>query len=175
MAAIFYRPARLYFAHCRRCCNSYWNMHASSFGKTGLADPALDRDSSATAGIDTTAAARRYSIRTRPRRSLLTVGVRIGAGFGVALLLLALFGVAVNSRLKTAAEERQWVQHSLEVLNGNEHAVRPDPPGGGSDSRLQTDRPRRCSASSSIPRSSMSSARSPNSGRSRRTTPPSSN
>jgi signal transduction histidine kinase/CheY-like chemotaxis protein len=57
-------------------------------------------------------------------RSWLPVGVRIGAGFGVALLLLALFSVALNSRLQAASEERQWVQHSLEVLSANERAVR---------------------------------------------------
>ncbi len=99
-------------------------MHASSFGQTGLADPALRMDSSATAGIDNRKPL--AAIPLEPAgRSWLAVGVRIGAGFGVALLLLALFSVAVNSRLKAAGEERQWVQHSLEVLTRNERAIRP--------------------------------------------------
>ncbi|MFC4308702.1 response regulator [Steroidobacter flavus] len=97
-------------------------MHASSFGQTGLADPAPNRDFSATAGFDTGPSVAAIPLEPA-RRSLLSVGVRIGAGFGVALLLLALFSVAVNSRLKAAGEERQWVQHSLEVLKANEHAV----------------------------------------------------
>src|SRR5690606_12341314 len=58
------------------------------------------------------------------RRSPLSVAVRIGAGFGFALLLLALLSAGVSSRLKAAQEERQWVQHSLEVLGKNERAVR---------------------------------------------------
>jgi signal transduction histidine kinase/CheY-like chemotaxis protein len=97
-------------------------MHASSFGQTGLADPALGMDSSATAGIDTRPPLAAIPLEPA-RRSLLPVGVRIGAGFGVALLLLAVFSVAINSRLKAAGDERQWVQHSLEVLKANEHAV----------------------------------------------------
>lgn len=99
-------------------------MHASSFGQTGLPDPALRMDSSATAGIDNWPPPLAAIALEPARRSWLPVGVRIGAGFGVALLLLALFSVAVNSRLKAAGEERQWVQHSLEVLTKNEHALR---------------------------------------------------
>jgi signal transduction histidine kinase/CheY-like chemotaxis protein len=98
-------------------------MHASSFGQTGLPDPALRTDSSATAGIDNGPPL--AAVPLEPvRRSLLPVGVRIGAGFGVALLLLALFSTVVNSRLNAAGEERQWVQHSLEVLSTNERAIR---------------------------------------------------
>src|SRR5688500_10473672 len=96
-------------------------MHASSFGHTGLSDPAL----------------RAGHLRPEPgpappvgtslapaRRSLLTIGVRIGAGFAVALLLLALLSTTLNARLQAGEEERQWVQHSLEVLSKNERALR---------------------------------------------------
>ncbi|WP_217705120.1 response regulator [Peristeroidobacter soli] len=79
-------------------------------------------DSSATAGIDSRPPLAAIPLEPA-RRSLLPIGVRIGAGFGVALLLLAVFSVAVNSRLEAAGEERQWVQHSLEVLNANERAL----------------------------------------------------
>ncbi|WP_161965771.1 response regulator [Steroidobacter cummioxidans] len=79
-------------------------------------------DSSATAGIDN-----RPPLAVTPLepagRSWLPVGVRIGAGFGVALLLLAVFSMTLNSRIRAGGEERQWVQHSLEVLNKNEHAL----------------------------------------------------
>ncbi|HEY0681212.1 MAG TPA: response regulator [Steroidobacter sp.] len=50
--------------------------------------------------------------------------MRIGAGFGVALLLLALLSMGVNSRLSASQQERGWVQHSLRVLSRNEHALR---------------------------------------------------
>ncbi|GFE83759.1 hypothetical protein GCM10011487_57590 [Steroidobacter agaridevorans] len=81
-------------------------------------------DSSATAGIDNWPPPL-AAVPVEPAgRSWLPVGVRIGAGFGVALLLLGLFSLAVNSRLKAVGEERQWVQHSLEVLSKNERAIR---------------------------------------------------
>jgi signal transduction histidine kinase/CheY-like chemotaxis protein len=98
-------------------------MQASSFGQTGLPDPALGVDSSAKAGIDHGSPLVATPLEPT-RRTLLSVGVRIGAGFGAALLLLALFSMAVSSRLKAAGEERQWVQHSLEVLSTNERAIR---------------------------------------------------
>ena len=50
--------------------------------------------------------------------------MRIGAGFAAALLMLALLSFAVNARLATAEQHRQWVQHSLEVLKKNEQALR---------------------------------------------------
>jgi signal transduction histidine kinase/CheY-like chemotaxis protein len=52
------------------------------------------------------------------------VGVRIAAGFGVALLLLGVLSTVVNSRLSASTDERLWVQHSLEVLRKNEHTIR---------------------------------------------------
>ncbi|MBL8270376.1 CHASE3 domain-containing protein, partial [Steroidobacter sp.] len=99
-------------------------MHASSLGQTGLPDPALRTDPAATAGIDPRPASPAAIPLEPTRRSLLSIGVRIAAGFGVALLLLGGFSMAVNSRLDAAAQERQWVQHSLEVLSTNERALR---------------------------------------------------
>jgi signal transduction histidine kinase/DNA-binding response OmpR family regulator len=58
------------------------------------------------------------------RKSILSVGVRIGAGFAVALLALAILSWAVSSQLQETAVDRAWVQHSLDVLKNNEHALR---------------------------------------------------
>ena len=104
-------------------------MHASSLGQTGLPDPALGTDSAANAGVEPWPAPA-APIPSDPvpldpeRRSFLSIGIRIGAGFGVALLLIGLLSMAVNTRLSAVAEERQWVQHSLEVLSKKERAVR---------------------------------------------------
>lgn len=91
-------------------------MHASSLGQTGFTDRYARTDQPpappAAAPSDT------------PRRSILSIGVRIGAGFAAALLMLALLSFAVNARLATAEQQRLWVQHSLEVLKKNEQALR---------------------------------------------------
>ncbi len=94
-------------------------MHASSLGQTGLPDPAPGTDRLRSESGPAVPAATSFE-----RRSPLSVGVRIGAGFGVALLLLAVLSMVVNSRLEAGRLERQWVQHSLEVLSANERAVR---------------------------------------------------
>ncbi|MET0535188.1 MAG: response regulator [Steroidobacter sp.] len=41
-----------------------------------------------------------------------------------ALLILALLSISVNARLSAAAAEREWVRHSLEVLQLNEQTFR---------------------------------------------------
>lgn len=86
-------------------------MHASSIGPTGLSDPALK------------------SFNAAPPSALPADFVRrsalsIGAGFGLALLLLARLSAGVRSQLKATQEERQWVRHSLELLGKKERAVR---------------------------------------------------
>jgi len=106
-----------------------WTMHASSLGQTGLTAPPLETGRSwPDAGSDSgpqSALALAGAFSPQPvRRSLLSIGVRIGAGFAVALLLVTLLGAAVNAQLEAARQEREWVQHSLEVLGKNERAVR---------------------------------------------------
>jgi signal transduction histidine kinase/DNA-binding response OmpR family regulator/CHASE3 domain sensor protein len=91
-------------------------MHASSLGQPGLPDPYVRTEATSAASITTPFAS--------PGRSLLTVAVRIGAGFAAALAMLALLSFSVKSRLAAGAEERQWVQHSLEVLRVNEQVFR---------------------------------------------------
>jgi CHASE3 domain sensor protein len=91
-------------------------MHASSLGQPGLPDQYVRA---------TTTPAKPATVPSHAAgRSLLSVGVRIGAGFAAALLVLALLSTSVNSRLSAAAEEREWVRHSLEVLKLNEQTFR---------------------------------------------------
>src|SRR5687768_16973208 len=91
-------------------------MHASSLGQPGLPDQYVR--------ATTTPAMPATVPSDAPGRSLLSVGVRIGAGFAAALLILALLSTSVNSHLSAAAEEREWVRHSLEVLKLNEQTFR---------------------------------------------------
>jgi signal transduction histidine kinase/DNA-binding response OmpR family regulator/CHASE3 domain sensor protein len=91
-------------------------MHASSLGQPGLPDQYVRAEK--------TPAVPARMPGDAPGRSLLSVGVRIGAGFAAALLILALLSTSVNSRLAAAAEEREWVRHSLEVLKLNEQTFR---------------------------------------------------
>jgi signal transduction histidine kinase/CheY-like chemotaxis protein/CHASE3 domain sensor protein len=91
-------------------------MHASSLGQPGLPDQYVRAEK--------TPAVPAAMPSDAPGRSLLSVGVRIGAGFAAALLILALLSTSVNSRLEAAAEEREWVRHSLEVLKLNEQTYR---------------------------------------------------
>lgn len=100
-------------------------MHASSLGQTGLSDPA-SRSESLESGHVRTPVGPRTLLATDPestRRSWLPVGLRIGAGFGVALLLLALLSMGVNSRLSASQQERRWAQHAQEVLSKNEQVL----------------------------------------------------
>src|SRR5688500_6831431 len=91
-------------------------MHASSLGQPGVPDQYVR--------AETTPAMSATQPSDVSRRSLFSVGVRIGAGFAAALLILALLSTSVNSRLSAAAEEREWVRHSLEVLKLNEQTFR---------------------------------------------------
>jgi signal transduction histidine kinase/CheY-like chemotaxis protein/CHASE3 domain sensor protein len=91
-------------------------MHASSLGQPGLPDQYVR--------AETAPAMPNGMPLSAPSRSWLSVGVRIGAGFAAALLILALLSSSVNSRLSAAAEEREWVRHSLEVLKLNEQTFR---------------------------------------------------
>ena len=91
-------------------------MHASSLGQPGLPDQYVRAEK--------TPAVPAAMPSDAPGRSLLSVGVRISAGFAAALLILALLSTSVNSRLEAAAEEREWVRHSLEVLKLNEQTYR---------------------------------------------------
>ena len=91
-------------------------MHASSLGQPGLPDQYVRADKAP--------APPAHLATDTPGRSWLSVGVRIAAGFGAALIILALLSTSVNSRLHAAAEEREWVRHSLEVLQLNEQTFR---------------------------------------------------
>ena len=101
-------------------------MHASSLGQTGLSDPAPRSELLESGHFRTPVGPRPLAATdSEPtRHSWLPIGVRIGAGFGVALLLLALLSIGVNSRLSAGQQERSWVQHSQEVLSKNERALR---------------------------------------------------
>jgi CHASE3 domain sensor protein len=91
-------------------------MHASSLGQPGLPDQCVRATK--------TPAVPAAMPSDAPGRSLFSVGVRIGAGFAAALLILALLSTSVNSRLSAAAAEREWVRHSLEILKLNEQTFR---------------------------------------------------
>ncbi|MBM0108165.1 response regulator [Steroidobacter sp. S1-65] len=100
-------------------------MHASSLGQTGLSDPAPNAALLGSEHFKTPVGAQSQSAHSAAdRRSWLPVWVRIGAGFGVALVLLAVLGMGVNSRLTASQLERRWMQQSQEVLRKNEHALR---------------------------------------------------